>query len=61
MTRSITESTVEQAALDWFAGLGYEVFYGGEIAPGELFAERSLASTCETGRKRVIFGLISPL
>ena len=41
MNPSITESTVEQAALDWFAGLGYEVFYGPEIAPGEMFAERS--------------------
>src|SRR5258708_4370088 len=38
---SINESIVEQAALDWLAGLGYEVLSGLAIAPGETAAERS--------------------
>jgi len=37
----ISESTVEDAALDWFEALGYTVLQGPEIAPGELSAERS--------------------
>ena len=36
-----TESTVEEAALEWLEGLGYEVLHGPEIAPGEPHAERS--------------------
>jgi type I restriction enzyme R subunit len=38
---SIKESIVEQAALDWLKGLGYEVLSGLTIAPGEPAAERS--------------------
>ncbi|GIW56658.1 MAG: hypothetical protein KatS3mg082_3062 [Nitrospiraceae bacterium] len=37
---TFTESTVESAALAWLALLGWEVRHGGEIAPGEPFAER---------------------
>ncbi|GMU39412.1 MAG: hypothetical protein AMXMBFR23_02780 [Chloroflexota bacterium] len=37
---SFTESVVEEAALEWFAGLGYAVRGGPEIAPGEAGAER---------------------
>jgi type I restriction enzyme R subunit len=37
----LTESVVEEAALDWLAGLGYEVVSGLAIAPGETAAERS--------------------
>jgi type I restriction enzyme R subunit len=37
----ITESVVEQAALDWLGGLGYEIVSGLAIAPGETAAERS--------------------
>jgi len=36
----LTESTVEQAALEWFKKLGYTILHGPNIAPGELFAER---------------------
>ena len=36
----IGESTIEQAALDIFGELGYEVRYGPDIAPDELFSER---------------------
>jgi len=32
---------VEQAALDWLHGLGYEVLSGLAIAPGEPAAERA--------------------
>jgi len=35
-----TESVVEDAALDWLRGLGWQVAHGPEIAPGELAAER---------------------
>ncbi len=35
-----TESVIEQAALSWLERLGYQVFSGLEIAPGELAAER---------------------
>ncbi len=35
-----TESTVEQAALDWLRDLGYSIAFGGDIAPGEPAAER---------------------
>jgi type I restriction enzyme R subunit len=35
------ESAVEDAALAWFEALGYSVYSGLEIAPGELAAERA--------------------
>ncbi len=35
-----TESTVEDAALEWLKTLGYEVKHGPEIAAGERGAER---------------------
>ncbi|HZH41889.1 MAG TPA: type I restriction endonuclease subunit R [Gemmatimonadales bacterium] len=34
------ESVVEDAALDWLRGLGWQVAHGPDIAPGELGAER---------------------
>ena len=37
----IIESVVEDAALDWLGGLGYEVLSGLTIAPGEPAAERA--------------------
>ena len=37
----LTESVVEDAALDWLKGLGYEVLSGLAIAPGEPAAERT--------------------
>ncbi|MHC4276839.1 MAG: hypothetical protein ACYSWY_08050 [Planctomycetota bacterium] len=40
MSTSISEDTIEQAALDWFEGLGYAVLYGPDIAPGEPASER---------------------
>jgi type I restriction enzyme R subunit len=37
---SLHESIVEDATLEWFAGLGYAVGYGPHIAPAEPAAER---------------------
>jgi type I restriction enzyme R subunit len=36
----INEPNVEQAALGWLGGLGYEIMSGLAIAPGEPAAER---------------------
>jgi type I restriction enzyme, R subunit len=41
MASAFTESVVEDAALAWLESLGYTIKHGLEIAPGELFAERS--------------------
>ena len=38
---SLNESTVENAALEWFGELGYAVGHGPHLAPGEPAAERS--------------------
>jgi len=38
---NLTESTVENAALEWFADTGYAYLQGSQIAPGEPGAERS--------------------
>ena len=37
----LTESVVEEAALDWLKELGYEILSGLTIAPGEPAAERA--------------------
>ena len=37
---TLTEADVEQAALDWLAGLGWRVAHGPDIAPGSPGAER---------------------
>ena len=31
---NLSEADVEQATLEWLAGLGWQVAYGPEIAPG---------------------------
>ncbi|HEY5043763.1 MAG TPA: type I restriction endonuclease subunit R, partial [Verrucomicrobiae bacterium] len=41
MSKGISESVIEDAALDWLGGLGYEVLSGLAIAPGEPAAERA--------------------
>ncbi len=38
------ESTVEEAALEWLAGLGYQVLYGPDIGPEEPASERATYS-----------------
>lgn len=37
---AMAESVVEDALLEWFAGLGYEVLFGPDIAPDTPLAER---------------------
>jgi type I restriction enzyme R subunit len=37
---ALNESTVEAAALEWFAQLGYQTAFGPHLAPGEPDAER---------------------
>ena len=41
MTTQFCESTVEEAVLEWFQGLGYSILHGPDIAPEEPNAERS--------------------
>jgi type I restriction enzyme R subunit len=41
MSGNLTESVVEEAALEWFGALGYQVVFGPTIAPGEPAAERA--------------------
>ena len=40
MPQPFTESVVEDAALAWLRELGYTIWHGPDIAPGELAAER---------------------
>ena len=38
MRRFIAEPDAEEAAREWFQGLGYQVLHGPRIAPGEPHA-----------------------
>ena len=49
MTSTFAESTVEEAALELFADLGYTILHGPDIAPGEMFAERTVYSDVVLG------------
>jgi type I restriction enzyme, R subunit len=61
MTTSFTESTVEDAALELFADLGYAILHGPDIAPGEMFAERTAYSDVVlVGRLREALKRINP-
>ena len=58
---SLDESTVEQAALDWFAELGYAVAHGPELAPGEPAAERdAFSDVVLVGRLRAAIHGLNP-
>lgn len=46
MSKSFTESVVEDAALAWLDSLGYAVLHGPGIAAGEPVAERSDQLVC---------------
>src|SRR3984957_6258182 len=49
----LSESTVEDAALEWFAELGYSAAHGPHLAPGEPAAEReSFGEVVLEGRLR---------
>ncbi len=59
--KSFTESVVEEAALEWLAGLGYAVLNGPAIAPGELLAERGdYREVVLEGRLRRALGRLNP-
>jgi type I restriction enzyme R subunit len=58
---TFSESVVEDAALELFDGLGYTVLHGPDIAPGELFAERtSYSDVVLVGRLRQALARINP-
>jgi type I restriction enzyme R subunit len=58
---SFTETVVEEAALEWLAGLGYAVLNGPTIAPGELLAERAdYRDVVLEGRLRRALGRLNP-
>ncbi len=61
----LTESTVEEAALEVFSGLGYTNLHGPDIAPGELLEERTSYGDVVLGKRlreallpKLIFGEI---
>jgi len=58
---ALNESTVETAALEWFAQLGYQTAFGPNLAPGELDAERdSFEQIYLYGRLREAVRRINP-
>jgi type I restriction enzyme R subunit len=58
---ALAESDVEEASLEWFKDLGYDILNGPTIAPGELFAERtSYGEVVLKGRLRPALARINP-
>ena len=58
---SLTESIVENAALEWLGELGYAIAHGPDLAPNELGAERdSFADVVLTGRLRDAIRRLNP-
>jgi type I restriction enzyme R subunit len=58
---SLNESIVEDAALEWFAELGYAVGHGPHLAPGEPAAERdSFSEVVLVGRLRQAIRRLNP-
>ncbi|MGO8898993.1 MAG: type I restriction endonuclease subunit R, partial [Isosphaeraceae bacterium] len=61
MPKSVTESTVEDAALQWFEGMGYSILHGPGIAPGEPAAERTdFSEVVLANRLRSALSLLNP-
>ena len=57
----ITESVVEEAALEWLNEMDYTILCGPDIAPGELLAERdSYEQVILTGRLRQAIDQLNP-
>jgi type I restriction enzyme R subunit len=57
----LTESTVEEAAFEIFGTVGYTILHGPDIAPGEMFAERTAYSdVILVGRLREALKRINP-
>ena len=58
---NVNESTIEDAAFDWFGGLGYTIGHGPHIAPGEPAAERdSFGEVVLVGRLREAIRRLNP-
>ncbi len=58
---SLNESIVEDAALEWFGELGYAVWHGPQLAPGEPAAEReSFGEVVLVGRLREAIRRLNP-
>lgn len=58
---NFTESTVEEAALEWFGELGYAIGHGPEMAPGESGSERlSYGEVALEGRLREALWRLNP-
>ncbi|PKO61720.1 MAG: DEAD/DEAH box helicase [Betaproteobacteria bacterium HGW-Betaproteobacteria-18] len=58
---SLNESIVEDAALEWFGGLGYAIGHGPQLAPGEPLAERaSFGEVLLVGRLRAAIRRLNP-
>ncbi|MEQ1593341.1 MAG: type I restriction endonuclease, partial [Thiobacillaceae bacterium] len=58
---SLNESTVEDAALEWFGELGYAIGHGPHLAPGEPAAERnSFGDVVLVGRLREAIRRLNP-
>ena len=52
---SLTETIVEDVALEWFGELGYAIGRGSQLAPGEPAAERdSFSDVVLVGRLRTM-------
>ena len=55
------QSTVEEAALEWFEALGYGVAHGPHLAPGEIGAERdTFSDVALQGRLRTAIQRLNP-
>ena len=58
---TLNESHVENAALEWFGEMGYEVGHGPQLAPGEPAAERdSFGEVVLVGRLREAIRRLNP-
>ena len=58
---NLNESIVEDAALQWFGGLGYTLAHGPDLAPGEPAAERDgFGDVVLAGRLRNAIGRLNP-
>ena len=56
----LTESLVEDAALDWFRGLGYNVVSGPDMPPGPLALRESYAEVVFPSAVRGALGRLNP-
>jgi type I restriction enzyme R subunit len=60
-TLTLSEAVVEEAALGWFASLGYTIGHGPDLAPGEPAAERDgFGDVVLVGRLRDAIARLNP-